>query len=249
MKKSFTLIELLVVIAIIGILASMLLPALNRARDKAKAISCTSNLKQLMLAQLNYANDNKEMIPVFWKPWGGGFKLWSQWLRDGKYVNIKTNNPGANILTCPANAKGPENPFSAYWGLYGIYQPNDDFKSDSTRMALMENNFGRFYEFGSSTSAVFTLNRMKNTSKFIVHCDSVASAQSTNATRIGTAFWMVEFKEAYSGYSIGIHLIHNNRANLAFADGHVGAQTRVELYQGPCNVKYTVDKDLNGFLY
>jgi prepilin-type N-terminal cleavage/methylation domain-containing protein/prepilin-type processing-associated H-X9-DG protein len=95
-KKSqgFTLIELLVVIAIIAILASMLLPALNQARERAKAITCTNNQKQCVLAMKMYMDDYNGYM-TFYPDTSGGRKLWSTLLTHGDYLAKRT------VAFCP----------------------------------------------------------------------------------------------------------------------------------------------------
>jgi prepilin-type N-terminal cleavage/methylation domain-containing protein len=67
MRKGFTLIELLVVIAIIAILAAILFPVFEKAREKADAITCLNNVKELQLSLLMYATDNNQTYPLYEK--------------------------------------------------------------------------------------------------------------------------------------------------------------------------------------
>lgn len=100
---SYTLIELLVTIAIMIILASLLFPGLRSAREKSLQIACASNLKQLGLAFMMYANDNHGHLGGFDTRPGNRF-LWIDLLVRGDYITGKTVREG-NPFICPSNPK------------------------------------------------------------------------------------------------------------------------------------------------
>jgi prepilin-type processing-associated H-X9-DG protein/prepilin-type N-terminal cleavage/methylation domain-containing protein len=223
MKKSaFTLIELLVVIAIIAILAAMLLPALSKARAKARAISCTSNLKNCTLFLYMYADDYTSHYPAYLVYDKTTYDRYVYWGDAMAYLGY--GDKGDKIYKCPVQTQDIFRTSPADWKgkgvgrmhTYGVTSTSDF--NNPGQYGFYGNGISTAYNSANFQFAGVNATSLQNTSTAALMADTCVVAATCDVTT-GHAMW-------HNGSSNvdGILVArHSGSANIAFFDGHVAA--------------------------
>jgi prepilin-type N-terminal cleavage/methylation domain-containing protein/prepilin-type processing-associated H-X9-DG protein len=226
-RHGFTLIELLVVIAIIALLAGMLLPALGRAREMARAAACQSNLRQLLLAATMYDEEQKS-LPIGWPDaaWvsqalakGEPPPIWYRQLQP--YLGRRASTAGQGVFVCPGSVQKakPDEKLGAalraggFWG-YLAYGQNGLINNGRRDMSLriMDDPAGTIL-FGDSDGWDACLYPDTNEQTLVNGTGNVCYRHSGGSEKSSEA---ADRHGVTTGRKLG-----KFRANLAFLDGHV----------------------------
>jgi prepilin-type N-terminal cleavage/methylation domain-containing protein/prepilin-type processing-associated H-X9-DG protein len=229
-RRGFTLIELLVVITIIAILASMLLPALAKAKSKASGVKCISNLWQMGLALISFADDQGH-YPVGIDPNRNSAWIWPSQLRQ--YLGMERS---VELFKCPSA------PAKAQWKLeFGNNLPAaDGYLAGEIRLVPGGSSFMSYGYNVWGAFAGLVPNQGLGVYKGDPLYGETKPSEVLNPTEmiaLGDSNWDLKRKgdRDWSGF-IGMYEErqwpldhHNRRANILFCDGHVTAERRVEL--------------------
>lgn len=232
----FTLIELLVVIAIIAILASLLMPALVTAKESARSTQCKSNMRQITLGMMNYADDSQDYFP-----WSGGVdRNWPEdWVWGGQ-PNGDTANP--RYIQRPPREYGHH----AEAGSVFPYVTSRPVHRPNNRIDLGHTTIYKVYrcpstgEIGEALRVNYSMNSLVDGDRGYNHGPrGVNRAQVKDPT--GKLLLANEDPHSMHNASIhpggsayrteGLHVTHRGRINLGFMDGHVEGLRSERIYE------------------